>query len=101
MNIFHETNIFTTWLEKLRDMKGKARISARITSAKHGNFGDSKSVGEGVYEMRIHTGAGYRVYYAQEGQHVYLLISGGDKSSQTKDIVKAKEIWHTIKENQK
>ncbi len=101
MNTIRETNYFSTWLQKLRDIKGRARITARIDSAKMGNFGDHKGLGDGVSEMRIDSGPGYRVYYAQEGQAIYLLLLGGDKSSQAKDIAKAKKIWADIKSNKK
>lgn len=97
-NIFHETSQFSRWLEKLRDTRGRARIAARIDSAKAGNFGDCKVLDDGICEMRIDFGPGYRLYYAQEGLHVYLLVVGGDKSSQKKDISKAKELWRTIRE---
>ncbi|SBW07577.1 conserved hypothetical protein [uncultured delta proteobacterium] len=98
MNTLHETDIFADWLEKLKDHKGRARIFARLRSAKAGNFGDCKPAGEGVSEMRIDFGPGYRVYYAQEGLNVYLLIVGGDKSSQARDIKLAKAMWREIKE---
>ncbi len=101
MNTIRETNYFSTWLQKLRDIKGRACITARIDSAKMGNFGDYKGLGDGVSEMRIDSGPGYRVYYAQEGQAIYLLLLGGDKSSQAKDIAKAKKIWADIKSNKK
>ena len=58
-----------------------------------GNFGDSKSIGDGVAELRIHFGSGYRVYYAKEGTSIYLLLCGGDKSSQSRDIKQAKALW--------
>jgi putative addiction module killer protein len=77
-------------------LKGKARIIARIRSAEHGNFGDCEPVGEGVSEMRIHTGPGYRVYYSRRGKIVYLLLSGGDKSSQKRDIKRAKAIKQNL-----
>ncbi len=99
MNIVRETNLFSMWLRKLRDVKGRARIAARIDAAKLGNFGDCKGLGDGVSEMRIHFGPAYRVYYAQEGQCVYLLLLGGDKSTQEKDIAKAKELWTSIKKS--
>lgn len=88
------TDQFDTWLKKLRDPIGKARIIARIRSAEEGNFGDSKSVGGGVSEMKVDCGPGYRLYYIREGDLVYLLLCGGDKSSQERDIKKAKELAH-------
>ena len=98
VNIIHETTSFAEWFGRLQDMRGRARIAARIDSAKAGNFGDYKVLGDGICEMRIDVGPGYRVYYAQEGQNVYLLIIGGDKSSQRRDINKARELWKTLKE---
>ena len=99
MNIILETSAFADWLDKLRDNVGKARIVARIRQAKTGNFGDCRSVGDGVSEMRVHAGPGYRLYYAQEALRVYLLILGGDKSNQPKDVQRAKEMWREMKEN--
>jgi putative addiction module killer protein len=75
----------------LRDAKGLARILARINAAQHGNFGDCQPVGEGVSEMRSHFGPGYRVYFVRRGETVYLLLAGGDKSSQRQDMERAKE----------
>lgn len=98
MNTFHETRYYSEWFEKLRDIRGRARIAARVDSAKAGNFGDYKVFDDGICEMRIDSGPGYRVYYAQEGLRVYLLIIGGDKSTQKRDIAKAKELWRAIKE---
>lgn len=80
---------FDDWLAKLKDAKGKARIVARIRSAEHGNLGDIQSVGGGVSEMRIHFGPGYRVYFTQKGRLLILLLIGGDKASQKRDIKKA------------
>ena len=80
---------FDEWLSKLKDAKGKARIIARIRSAEHGNLGDVQPVGSGVSEMRIHFGPGYRVYFTQRGRLLILLLTGGDKSSQKRDIRKA------------
>lgn len=99
MNILRETVIFSNWLAGLNDKLGKARILARIQSAKQGNLGDCAPVGEGVSEIRIHFGSGYRVYFAQEGLQIYLLISGGDKSTQRQDIGRAKALWREIKES--
>jgi len=98
MNTIRRTEEFMAWISKLKDVAGKARIAARLKMAAAGNFGDHKSVGQGVMEMRIHTGPGYRVYYAQEGDTVYILLIGGDKSTQDKDIKKAHELWKEIKE---
>jgi putative addiction module killer protein len=86
MATFLRTAEFDEWLKKLSDPIGKARILARIRSAEAGNFGDVAPVGGGVFEMRIHVGPGYRVYYCRRGDVIYLLLCGGDKSSQRKDI---------------
>ena len=92
MNTFLRTPEFDEWLIKLRDQVAKARIIARVRSAEAGNFGDFESVGESIYEMRIHVGPGYRIYYCRRGKVVYLLLCGGDKSSQKRDIREAKKI---------
>lgn len=80
----------------LRDARGKARIQARIDRVQLGNFGDCEPVGERVSEMRIHHGPGYCVYFAQRGQEVVILLAGGDKSSQTKDIKLALEMARSL-----
>lgn len=87
-----QTDIFAKWFNKLRDRKAKARVQARIDRIEIGNFGDIAPVGEGVSELRIHYGPGYRVYFVQRGSVVVILLSGGDKSSQNADIKRAKEI---------
>lgn len=92
MNSFQRTPEFDAWLKTLRDPVGKARIIARIRSAEAGNFGDCEPVGEGVSEMRVHCGPGYRVYYGRMGNVVYLLLCGGDKSTQKRDIKQAKAL---------
>ncbi len=97
MYIIKETEIFAQWLENLTDSVALLSILARIERAKLGNFGDYKSVGKGVFEMRINKGKGYRIYYAKEADMAYLLISGGDKSNQHKDIQTAKMLWQQIK----
>lgn len=81
------------WILSLKDNMGKAKILTRIERAERGNFGDHKSLGDGVFELKISFGPGYRVYYALDGVDIILLLIGGDKSSQTKDIGKAKEFW--------
>lgn len=82
---------FDEWLKTLRDKKAKAKIRARLDRVEDGNLGDCKSVGEGVLELRINYGPGYRIYFAQEGTIIILLLCGGDKSTQEQDISKAKE----------
>jgi putative addiction module killer protein len=87
-----QTEIFATWMAKLRDARARARIASRIDRLTHGNPGDSKSVGEGVSEMRIDYGPGYRVYFARRGTALLLLLCGGDKSTQERDITMAKRL---------
>ncbi len=89
---------FDAWLSALADPKGKARIAARLRSAAFDNFGDCEPVGEGVSEMRVHVGPGYRVYFMRADRTVYFLLTGGDKSTQSKDIARAKEIARAIRE---
>lgn len=98
MNTLYQTQTFNKWIKNLKDLKGRARILARIRSAELGHFGDCAPVGEGISEMRVHYGAGYRMYYWQEGSHIYWLLAGGDKSSQQRDIEKAKKIRQEIKD---
>jgi putative addiction module killer protein len=87
-----QTERFVDWLGRLRDNNARIRIAARIRRMEMGNFGDVAPVGEGVSEMRVHYGPGYRVYFAQEGAEIVVLLCGGDKSSQDRDIAKAKEM---------
>lgn len=101
MNTITMTLIFNDWLLSLKDIRGRARIVARVNAAEEGNFGDCAPVGEGVSEMRVHFGPGYRLYFAQEGKTVYLLLVGGDKKTQTKDIQHAKELWRQLKEGRR
>jgi putative addiction module killer protein len=77
---------FRDWLDALKDKIIRARIDRRLERLADGNYGDSKSVGEGVFEMRLQFGAGYRIYFGEINCHVVLLLSGGSKSSQVKDI---------------
>ena len=90
MNIIKYSQEFGQWLSSLRDIKGRIKIIARLERAEQGNFGDVKSLGGGLSEMRIQWGPGYRIYFTQRGEIVYLLLVGGDKSSQTKDIDRAR-----------
>ncbi|TGD74776.1 type II toxin-antitoxin system RelE/ParE family toxin [Mangrovimicrobium sediminis] len=78
-----QTDVFSKWLSKLRDRQAIARILVRIESLRQGNTGDSKSLGSGLHELRIHFGPGYRVYFARKAGLVVLLLCGGDKSSQS------------------
>ncbi len=96
MNIISQTKAFTTWLESLKDLKAQSKVMIRILQASQGNFGDSKYLSDGVCEMRIHFGPGYRVYYARDGSVVYLLLCGGNKSTQKQDIKTAIAIWKQI-----
>ncbi len=98
MNTIIRTEIFDKWLSKLKDSRGKARIIERIRSAERGNFGDVNAVGQGVSEMRIHFGPGYRVYFTRVGNVVYVLLCGGTKRKQQRDIDKAKELAKLLKE---
>lgn len=83
----------TRWLESLKSNVFRAAVDARLTRVADGNFGDHKSVGGGVFELRIPKGPGLRVYYGLDGPRLVVLIGGGDKSSQKKDILKAQELW--------
>lgn len=87
-----QTSRFTDWIGGLRDLRAVARIDARIGRLRLGNFGDAKSVGGSVSELRIDYGPGYRVYFTRRGEAVVLLLCGGDKSSQAKDIRLAKTL---------
>lgn len=88
-----QTEEFMKWLKRLKDIDARARINVRLKRiALTENLGDTKPVGDGVYELRIDYGPGYRVYYSQRGKEILLLLIGGNKSSQQKDIEKAKKI---------
>jgi putative addiction module killer protein len=100
MNTILRTEVFDIWLAKLKDARGKARIIERIRSAERGNSSDCESVGQGVSEMRIHFGPGYRVYFSRIGPVVYVLLCGGIKRGQKRDIAKAQEMAKLIKEEE-
>jgi putative addiction module killer protein len=84
---------FREWLEGLRDREARARIRARLGRIRLGNLGDAKSVGQGVSELRIHHGPGYRIYFGRDGEALVLLLLGGDKSTQDADIRRAQSYW--------
>lgn len=98
MKSIYTTEVFDAWFETLRDKQAARRIQARIDRAEEGNFGDCKPVGEGVSEMRIHFGPGYRVYFAQRGLEIVILLADGDKGTQDKDIKIALRLAQQIKE---
>ncbi|WP_166040266.1 type II toxin-antitoxin system RelE/ParE family toxin [Sphingosinicella sp. YJ22] len=87
-----QTDDFVRWLKKLRDREGRLRILKRLRRLSDGHFGDCQPVGEGVHELRMFFGPGYRVYFAQQGETVILLLAGGDKDSQAGDIARAKAL---------
>lgn len=88
---------FTIWLDYLNDINAKARILQRIDRIALGNFGDCEPVGEGVHELRIAYGPGYRIYFGNDGKQLVILLCGGTKRQQGKDIKKAKEYWEDYK----
>lgn len=92
MPTIKRTDEFSDWLSNLRDRRAKAKILARIDRLALGNPGDVAPVGGGVSEMRIHEGAGYRIYYIPQGEEIVVLLCGGDKGSQQRDIALAKKI---------
>ncbi len=98
MNTFYRTPEFDAWLKSMRDPVGKARIITRIRSAEAGNFGDCESVGDGISEMRIHCGPGYRLYYTRKGKVIYVLLCGGNKSTQKQDIKQAKILLKNLED---
>lgn len=98
MKVIYTTEQFDDWLSNLRDQQAKRRVQARIDRAEDGNFGDCEPVGEGVSEMRIHYGPGYRVYFAQRGKEIVVLLAGGDKRTQSKDIKTALKLARELEE---
>jgi putative addiction module killer protein len=93
-----QTEVFASWFANLRDRKAKARVQVRIDRMEVGNFGDVAPVGQAISEMRIAYGPGYRVYFVQKGPIIVILLCGGDKSSQSSDIIKAKAIANQLED---
>jgi putative addiction module killer protein len=93
-----KTNVFAQWLDGLRDLQGRARVQARIERLAAGNPGDVEPVGEGVSELRISYGPGYRVYFKKRAPDLILLLAGGDKSTQAKDIKAALRLARNLSE---
>jgi putative addiction module killer protein len=91
-----KTVLFARWIDGLRDFQARARIQARIERLALGNPGDVKPVGEGVSELRVNYGPGYRVYYKQRGRELIILLAGGDKSTQAKDITLALKLARNL-----
>lgn len=89
---FRQTETFRRWRLRLKDGRARALIASRLDRLAFGHTGDAKAVGAGVFELRIHFGPGYRIYYARQGEAVILLLCGGDKRSQTRDIAMAKRL---------
>ena len=97
MFLIKKTKEFDRWFRKLKDLSAKAKILFRLQKiASDGHFGDCKPVGDGISEMRIHYAKGYRVYFKKKSGEIIVLLIGGDKSTQHKDIAKAKEIWKKL-----
>ena len=98
MIIIEKTSEFDKWFRKLKDIRAKSKILFRIQKLEMDeHFGDCKHVGDGISEMRINYAKGYRVYYKEKDNRIVILLVGGDKSTQQKDIEKAKKIWNRIK----
>ncbi len=90
------TDIFDDWLDGLKDLRAKAKIITRLERAENGNFGDHKAVGNGISEMKIDEGKGYRLYYTIRGKKIIFMLIGGDKSTQETDIKHAKNIKENL-----
>ena len=93
-----QTSVFAAWLDRLRDQRAKAIIAARIDRLAQGNAGDVAPIGDGLSELRIHYGPGYRVYFLKRGKIIMILLCGGDKKTQNKDIKAAKQIASDLEE---
>lgn len=102
MYLIEKTSEFDKWFRRLKDRRAKAKILIRLQRIEErGNFGDCQPVGEGISELRIHYAKGYRIYLKEHGEQLVLLIIGGDKSTQSIDIEKAKRLWKEYLKNNK
>ena len=90
---------YADWFNNLRDKKGKSRIESRLQRLAAGLYGDCEPVGEGVSELRMFFGSGYRIYFGEDAKNIVVLLCGGDKGSQNRDIKAAKEYWKEYKDN--
>lgn len=98
MYFIEKTTEFDKWFRKLNDLRAKAKILFRLQKLeKDEHFGDCEAVGDGIRELKINYAKGYRVYFKETGEKIILLLIGGDKSTQQRDIEKAKEIWEKLK----
>ncbi len=97
LEIEGETSPFEKWYQSIKDKVIKRRILVQIKRLELGNFGDWKSIGDGVYEIRMTFGPGYRIYFARQDDKIVVILAGGNKSTQAKDIEKAKELWRKYK----
>jgi len=100
MYLIKQTKQFSQWLLKLKDIKGKVAVLRRVERVKEGNFGDHKSLGSNISELRVSVGAGYRVYYTKKEDKIIILLVGGDKSTQSKDIEKAKKLCKELEDEE-
>ncbi|MBI1928533.1 type II toxin-antitoxin system RelE/ParE family toxin [Candidatus Poribacteria bacterium] len=91
---------FTEWLKSIKDQKARNRIQARLDRLEAGHFGDCQPVSDGVFELRLHFGPGYRIYFGEVDNVIILLLCGGDKSSQARDIKRALKYWQEYQESQ-
>lgn len=91
-----QSSTFKAWHDDLRDAVGRLRIAARLSMAKEGNLGDCEPVGDGVHEMRVHCGPGYRLYFVHRGNRIIFLLMGGNKGSQRRDIKQAKAMAEAL-----
>lgn len=90
---------FVKWIDSIRDKKNQQRIRSRLRRLEQGHYGDYKMLGEGIFELRMFFGSGYRVYCGDDGERIVILLCGGDKGSQKRDITRAKSYWKEYREN--